>query len=466
MRYAVILAGGVGSRFWPFSRELEPKQFMKIIDENSLLQSTIERLKGVVESRNIFIVTNNIYFYEVKAQVLKFKIPDKNIILEPEGKNTAPAIGLCAKLISQEDKDALLLVFPSDHYIKNQNNFRLTLKKAIACADEGFLVTIGIKPNIPSSGYGYIRVKSKKKGYFIVEKFLEKPDIKKAARYFKDNSYYWNSGMFIWKASVFLGEVKKYLPKLYNNLETINSVSDIPKAWPKIEAISVDYGIMEHSRHIALVPANFYWTDLGSWEALTEIFPKDERGNISPGNALNHDSQGVCIFNRGNRLISTIGLKDVVIADTPDALLVCDRSKTQDVKKLVEKLKLLNRKEHLVHLTERRPWGSFTVLEKCPGFKIKLIEILPGKRLSLQRHKQRSEHWVVVSGKAKVTVEKRSFVADINRSIYVPMGKKHRLENPGDKPVRIVEVQTGNYLEEDDIERFEDDFKKECRFKA
>ena len=460
MTYAVILAGGVGSRFWPFSRELEPKQFMKIIGENSLLQTTIERLNGVVERKNIYVVTNNIYFYEVKAQVAKFGIPDKNIILEPQGKNTAPAIGLCAKLISRIDKEAILLVLPSDHYIKNLENFKRTLKKAIACAKNNLLVTIGIKPTIPSTGYGYIKVVGKKNGYLVVEKFLEKPDLNKAKRYFKDKLFYWNSGIFIWKASIFLDEVNEYLPKLYANLQMINSVNDISKVWPKIGAISVDYGIMEHSKRIALIPSNFFWTDLGSWDALTEIFPKDKKGNISSVNVLNHNSQGVCVFNRGNRLISTIGLKDIVIADTADALLVCDRSKTQDVKVLVEKLKLLNRKEHLVHLTEHRPWGSFTVLQKSFGFKIKLIEILPGKRLSLQRHKKRSEHWVVVSGKARVTVEKRSFMANINRSIYVPMGKKHRLENPTDKPVRIVEVQTGSYLEEDDIERFEDDFRR------
>ena len=460
MTYAVILAVGVGSRFWPFSRELEPKQFMKIIGENSLLQTTIERLNGVVERKNIYVVTNNIYFYEVKAQVAKFGIPDKNIILEPQGKNTAPAIGLCAKLISRIDKEAILLVLPSDHYIKNLENFKRTLKKAIACAKNNLLVTIGIKPTIPSTGYGYIKVVGKKNGYLVVEKFLEKPDLNKAKRYFKDKLFYWNSGIFIWKASIFLDEVNEYLPKLYANLQMINSVNDISKVWPKIGAISVDYGIMEHSKRIALIPSNFFWTDLGSWDALTEIFPKDKKGNISSVNVLNHNSQGVCVFNRGNRLISTIGLKDIVIADTADALLVCDRSKTQDVKVLVEKLKLLNRKEHLVHLTEHRPWGSFTVLQKSFGFKIKLIEILPGKRLSLQRHKKRSEHWVVVSGKARVTVEKRSFMANINRSIYVPMGKKHRLENPTDKPVRIVEVQTGSYLEEDDIERFEDDFRR------
>ena len=460
MTYAVILAGGVGSRFWPFSRELEPKQFMKIIGETSLLQSTIQRLSGVVESKNIYIVTNNIYFYEVKAQIAKFKIPDKNIILEPQGKNTAPAVGLCAKLISKIDKDAVLLILPSDHYIKNLDNFKRTLKKAIACARNNLLVTIGIKPNAPSIGYGYIKVDGKKNGYLTVEKFLEKPDLNKAKKYFKDKKFFWNSGMFIWKASVFLAEVKKYLPKLHANLQMINSVNDIARVWPKIEAISVDYGIMEHSKQIALIPSNFYWTDLGSWDALAEIFPKDQKGNISSANVLHHDSQGVCVFNWGSRLISTIGLKDVVIADTPDALLVCDRSKTQDVKKLVEKLKSLNRKERLVHLTEHRPWGSFTVLQEGVGFKTKLIEVLPGKRLSLQRHKKRAEHWVVVSGKAKVTVEKHSFMSDINRSIYVPMGKKHRLENPTNKPVRIVEVQTGAYLEEDDIERFHDDFKR------
>ena len=280
MNYAVILAGGVGSRFWPFSRELEPKQFMKIIGETSLLQSTIKRLSGVVVAKNIYIITNNIYFYEVKAQIAKFGISDANIILEPQGKNTAPAVGLCAKLISCIDKDAVLLILPSDHYIKKLENFKNTLKKAIACAKNNFLVTIGIKPNAPSIGYGYIKVDGKKNGYLAVEKFLEKPDLSKANKYFKDKKFFWNSGMFIWKASVFLEEVRKYLPKLHTNLAQINSVNDVPKVWSKIEAISVDYGIMEHSKRIALIPANFYWTDLGSWDALTEIFPKDKKGNI------------------------------------------------------------------------------------------------------------------------------------------------------------------------------------------
>jgi len=460
MNYAVILAGGVGSRFWPFSRELEPKQFMKIIGESSLLQATIRRLKGVVEPSNIYIVTNNIYFYEVKTQIAKFRIPDKNIILEPQGKNTAPAVGLCARLISGLDKDAVLMVLPSDHYIKNTDNFKRALNKAVACAKRDFLVTIGIKPNAPSTGYGYIKAWEKKEGYLKVEKFLEKPNLNKAKQYFKNKKFFWNSGMFVWKASVLLEEIKAYLPDLYRNLGQIKSVNDIPKVWPAIKAISVDYGIMEHSQRIALIPADFYWTDLGSWDALSEIFPKDKKGNISNGDILNLDSHGVCVFSRGNRFISTIGVNNVVIADTPDALLVCDRDKTQDVKKLVEKLKLLKRKEHQVHLTERRPWGSFTILQEGRGFKIKLIEIAPHKRLSLQQHKKRPEHWVVVSGVAKVVNGEKTSLVNSNQSIYIPKGRKHRLENTTKQPLRIVEVQTGSYFGEDDIERFEDDFKR------
>lgn len=466
MNYAVILAGGVGSRFWPFSRELEPKQFMKIIGEASLLQATIQRLKGVVDPGHIYIVTNNIYFYEVKEQVAKFGIPDSNIILEPQGRNTAPAAGLCAKLISWIDKDAVLLVLPSDHYIKNIDNFKLTLKKAIITAKKDLLVTIGIKPSAPSMGYGYIKTGSRclvsgsRYLAYRVEKFLEKPSLDNAKKYFKDKKFYWNSGMFIWKANVLMEEIKKYLPDLYKNLARIKSVDDIAKVWPGIKAISLDYGIMEHSKRIALVPSNFYWTDLGSWDALSEIFPKDRKGNISNGDILNLDSQGVCVFSRANRLVSTIGVNNMVIADTPDALLVCDRDKTQDVKKLVEKLKLLKRKEHQAHLTERRPWGSFTILQEGPGFKIKLIEISAHKRLSLQQHKKRAEHWVVVSGMAKVISGVQTSLIKSNQSIYIPKGKRHRLENITNQPLRIVEVQTGAYLEEDDIERFEDDFKR------
>ncbi|MFA4989775.1 MAG: mannose-1-phosphate guanylyltransferase/mannose-6-phosphate isomerase [Candidatus Omnitrophota bacterium] len=473
MNYAVILAGGVGSRFWPFSRELEPKQFMRLIGQESLLESTIQRLKGLVEPARTFVITNNIYFYEVKAQVAKFGIPDRNIILEPQGKNTAPAIGLCAKLISRLDKEAVLVVLPSDHYIKNVPNFRRAIKGALAVAKENLLVTIGIKPDKPSTAYGYIAIKDKqaparlKAGQggkcYLVSKFLEKPSLNKAKKYFKDKNYYWNSGMFVWKAGIFLEELRKYLPELSGQLNSIRSIQDVEKIWPKIKSISVDYGIMEHSKRITLIPANFFWTDLGSWDALAEIFPKDKQGNVVNADALNLDSRGVCVFSRSNRLVSTIGVNNLVIADTPDALLVCARAKAQEVKQLVECLKKLKRKERQAHLTQARPWGSFTVLQEGAGFKIKVIEISARKRLSLQRHKNRAEHWVVISGVAKVTSGTQVSLVRSNESIYISKGKKHRLENILNQPLKIVEVQTGNYLGEDDIERFADDFKKECR---
>ncbi|MFA5145048.1 MAG: mannose-1-phosphate guanylyltransferase/mannose-6-phosphate isomerase [Candidatus Omnitrophota bacterium] len=459
MNYGVILAGGIGSRFWPFSRELEPKQFLRVIGKGSLFQSTIIRLKQLMPARNIYIVTNQAYLTELLKQVKQFSIPRENIVLEPEGKNTAPAIALCARLIQQRDKDAVLIVLPSDHYIKDINKFNFALRQAVACAKDGFLVTLGVKPKSPSTGYGYIKVKPKSKRlrakYYTVEKFLEKPDLAKASRYFKDKSFYWNSGMFIWKAAVFMDEVKLYLPRLYKQIMAIKDTRDIIKVWHRISPVSVDYGIMEHSRKIVLVPAGFDWTDLGSWDALNEVLAKDAKGNIIQADSIDLGSRAICIFSRGNRLITTIGLRDLIIADTPDALLICDRNRAQEVKKVVDQLKLSKRKEHFAHLMEKRHWGHYTVLKQANGFKIKIIEIEPKKSLSLQRHKKRAEHWVVVSGTAKVIGPSGTKLVKNNQSVYIPRGAKHRLENPKNYPLKIVEVQTGSYLEEDDIERLE-----------
>lgn len=464
--YALILAGGVGSRFWPFSRVLEPKQFINIFGNQSLLQNTISRLKGLVKPDKIYIITNHSYFYEVKKQIEKYRIPDANILLEPEGKNTAPAIGLCAQLILKADPQGILIALPADHYIKDMAEFRETVRAAAACAQDNYLVTIGIKPKKPATGYGYIKVVHNPKPianrlkFNKVERFLEKPNIKKAKEYIKSKSYFWNSGIFIWKASVFLEEAKKYLPDLFKQLTKISVPGDIAKVWPKIKPISVDYGIMEHSKRIALVPAYFEWSDLGSWDALQELLSKDKEGNVIQADSIDRDSKGICAFSRANRLIATIGLKDLIIADTPDALLVCNKDKAQEVKEIVDKLKLSKRKEHIAHMTDKRPWGSFTILQIGEGFKIKLIEIEPKKRLSLQAHRRRAEHWVVVSGCAKVSRGRDIIYVHSNQSIYIPKGVKHRLENPADAPLQIVEVQTGNYLEEDDIKRFEDDFNR------
>ena len=462
--YALILAGGVGSRFWPFSRELEPKQFMKIIGGESLLQNTIKRLKGTIIPSHTYIVSNSTYYYELKKQTASLHIPESNLILEPEGKNTAPAIGLCAKLIEKKDKDAILAVFPADHFIKGEDKFKDCLDKAVSCAQEGFLVTIGIKPTKPSTGYGYVktglRVKGKGLSYFLVEKFLEKPNLSQARKYIADKNYYWNGGIFVWKVSVFLDELKKFRPDLYSVLSVIKDKDDIVKVWGRINPISVDYGIMEHSKKIALVPADFQWTDLGSWDALNEVIVKDSDGNIIQADSIDVSSKGICVLSRSNRLIGTIGLKDLVIADTPDALLVCAKERAQEVKTIVDKLKLSDRKEHIVHMTDKRPWGSYTILQVGNGFKIKLVEIDPYKRLSLQLHNKRAEHWVVVSGIAKVTCGSRVKIVRSNESIYIPRDTKHRLENPQKSPLKIVEVQTGSYLQEDDIERFEDDFRR------
>lgn len=466
MTYALILAGGIGSRFWPFSRELEPKQFMKIIGDESLLQNTIHRLKNLVHPGNIYIVTNKTYYYELKNQIEKFHIPETNIILEPEGKNTAPAIGSFAKLIQDKDKEAVFITLPSDHYIHDRAGFKSTITKAIQPAIKGYLVTIGIKPRKPSTGYGYIKViekrktKNEKQSYYLVEKFLEKPNPDKAKKYAASKDYFWNSGIFIWKASVFLGELKKYLPALNRQLQILKSREDIFKIWPKIKPISVDYGVLEHSKKIVLMPAEFDWTDLGSWDSLEDILPKDASGNLIQTDSFNHDSKNISVFSKGKRLICTIGLNDLIIADTPDALLVCDKKRAQEVKKIVDALKLSNRKENIIHTTEKRPWGSYTVLDVGSGFKIKLVEVNPNKRLSLQKHNSRAEHWVVVSGSAQVTHENRIKTVKSNQSIYIPKGAKHRIENRSSLPLKIVEVQTGSYLGEDDIERFEDDFKR------
>lgn len=466
MDYAIILAGGIGSRFWPFSRELEPKQFMQVLGQSSLLQNTVQRLKGIIAPKRIYFVTNKAYFYELKAQISKFRIPDENILLEPEGRNTAPAIGLCAKLLGDLDQQATLVVLPADHYIENSAQFKAAIVNALACAQGDLLVTIGIRPKKPATGYGYIKVRPRAKEigakarYYEVERFLEKPGMNQARAYAKDRRYFWNSGIFIWKAQVFLKEMRAFLPDLYETLRSVHSQGDILKAWPKIKPISVDYGIMEYSKKLALIPAGFKWTDLGSWDALQEVLSKDKKGNISSGDCFDLGSRGLCVYGRGNRLISTIGLTNLIIADTPDALLVCNRDRAQDVKKIVGRLKNLKRSEQIRHLTEKRPWGNFCVLRSGPGFKIKLIEIKPHKRLSLQSHSRRTEHWVVVSGRAKVIYGRKQRFLNTNESFYVQQGARHRLENPFGSLLKIVEVQAGNYLEEDDIKRFGDDFRR------
>jgi len=473
--HAVILAGGSGTRFWPLSRETCPKQMLQIVGEDTLIRQTIKRINGFVPPENIWIVTT-----EDKAQDIKFHLESlgplaKKIqfIKEPLGRNTAPAIGLAAIYLNNLSPESIMVVMPSDHAIPDHEKFLNDLKLAIEGAKEDYLVTFGVKPNRPETGYGYIKIDNdprvKLNGLHKVECFAEKPTIEKAKTYLSDGNYFWNSGIFVWKTSRILSEIEKHLPSLYQTLKEIESllfITDKPNksnkrsalcalCYASLESISIDYGIMERSADVLMVPATFQWSDLGSWTALDEVIEKDDSGNILKGNTIDIGSQNSIVFS-GERLVATIGLKDMVVVDTPDATLVTTKDRVQEVRKIVDTLRQNGREEHLLHKTVERPWGSYTVLEKGEGYKIKRVALNPGAKLSLQLHRKRSEHWVVVSGVAKVTRDGETFLVHTNESTYIPVNTKHRLENPGEVPLQIIEVQNGDYVEEDDIERFDD----------
>jgi len=478
--YAVILAGGSGTRFWPLSRETYPKQMLQIVGEDTLLRQTIKRIDGLVSPENIWIVTTedmalDIRFHLEPLGELAKKI---NFIKEPIGRNTAPAIGLAAIYLNHLFSQSVMIVMPSDHAIPDREKFLGNLGFAIQGARENHLVTFGIKPSRPETGYGYIKVVGGSniggKGLYKVECFAEKPDLETAKKYLSNGSYYWNSGIFIWKTSKILSEIEKYLPDLYKGLKEIESLLFEPSQpnernrpenrialcamrYASLEPISVDYGIMERSQDVLMVPATFRWSDLGSWSALDEIIEKDKDGNIRKGNTIDIGSQNSTVYG-GERLIATIGLKDMVVVDTPDATLVTPKERVQEVRNVVEILKQNGREEHLLHKTVERPWGSYTVLEKGEGYKIKRVVLKPGAKLSLQLHRKRSEHWVVVAGTARVTREDEAYLVHTDESTYIPVNAKHRLENLGEIPLQIIEVQSGEYLEEDDIERFHDDY--------
>jgi mannose-1-phosphate guanylyltransferase/mannose-6-phosphate isomerase len=485
---AIILAGGSGTRFWPLSRETYPKQMLQIVGEDSLLRETIKRINGFVPPKNIWIVTT-----EDKAQDIRFHLEplgslskEIQIISEPVGRNTAPAIGLAAIHLNHLFPESIMIVMPSDHAIPDSKKFLKDIKLAIQGAKKDYLVTFGIKPNRPETGYGYLKVikssKTKQKALLKVERFVEKPDLRTAKKYVSDGNYFWNSGIFVFKTSKILSEIQKHLPLLYKTLKEIegllfksvqpnqpnkfnkfnesnkpNELNKLNKLYSGLESVSIDYGIMERSNDVLMILATFRWSDLGSWAALDEVIEKNKTGNILKGNTIDIGSQNSTIF-AGDRLVATIGLKDMVVVDTPDATLVTPKERVQEVRKVVEALKQNNREERLIHKTVERIWGSYTVLEKGYGYKIKRVVLKPKARLSLQLHRRRSEHWVVVSGIARVTRENETYLVHTNESTYIPINTKHRLENLEEVPLQIIEVQNGDYVEEDDIERFSDDY--------
>lgn len=464
--YGVILAGGVGSRFWPMSREAAPKQLLRFIGSESLLESTIKRIRPIIKSKDISIVTNTVQA-ELMETHLKAKLYSQiDYIKEPFGRNTTAAIGLAAVQLLEKDADAIMAVLPADHLIEDNILFNKCLKAAASACQDGSLVTFGIKPKTPETGYGYIKSKKiviKKSGgksFYKVDKFVEKPDLRKAKSYLKSGDYLWNSGIFVWRADAILKEIRNMEPSIYKSLVQITKGSSLERVYKKIKSISIDNGILEKSKKVIVLKATFDWSDVGSWSALPEVLKSDNNGNIVKGDVIEMGNENSLIIGSQSRLTAVIGVKDLIIVDTPDATLVCPKDKAQDVKLIVDELKKSKRTEHVTHVTVERPWGSYTVIEEGKYYKVKRITVKPGKRLSLQSHKKRSEHWVVISGVATVTCDSDILTIKKHESSFIAIGAKHRLENKGKKPLEIIEVQNGTYLGEDDIKRYDDDYNR------
>ena len=478
--HPVIMAGGSGTRFWPLSRQLFPKQLLRIMGDETLIQQTMHRVICVSAPNRVMISTNPAQAESIRVQLSEWKAAlTDNFVLEPEGRNTAPAIALVALELIRRDPDAIMLVVPADHIVKGQRAFDAAVSLAAKLAEENYLVTFGIKPIRPETGYGYIKpnrnVTLGKQGPLKghpVSRFVEKPNATKAAQYLKAGNYYWNSGMFIWRAAAILDEIKRHQPILFRGIERIGQLMQasaprqaIDDIYRTLTPVSIDTGVMERSKKAAVVPVSFQWSDVGSWGSLDEVAQKDKAGNVVVGRAVDLESRRSIVY-ADRRLVATIGLTDMVVVDTPDATLVCPKSRAQDVKQLVEMLKRQNAPEYLEHITVHRPWGSYTILEEGLGYKVKRVTVKPGGRLSLQMHHRRSEHWVVITGTARVTRGDEVFDLKIGHSTEIPVETRHRLENLGQETLHIIEVQNGPYLGEDDIVRFQDDYGRDVNREA
>lgn len=471
--YALILAGGSGSRLWPMSRELYPKQLLKLNQKNTLFQSTFLRLIDTFDDKNIISITNIKHESGIRLQLQElkekfFRKDDYKIITEPVGKNTAPAIALAVKYIknlSSKKSDPIILVVPSDHLVSDNKAFSKAVEDGVKLAEQGYIVTFGIKPNKVDTGFGYIKTQNNKKISELCEfalkvsEFKEKPDFETAEKYIKSGKYYWNGGMFMFKASTMLAEMKKYskeIVKITEELELSEAQPTVEyQAFNKMPEISIDYAVMEQSKKIALVPFDCGWNDLGSWESIYDISDKDKSGNCITGNVIDIESKGSMIYST-SKLVTTVGLKDTIVIETEDAVLVCDKTKTQEVKKIYNHLKEKNDDSHKVHKTVFRPWGYYTVIQEGQGFLTKCIMVNPKAKLSLQLHHHRSEHWVVLEGKALVVKGNEKYELLPGEHIDLAIEEVHSLQNPYDEPVKILEVQRGDILDENDIERLED----------
>lgn len=459
----VIMAGGSGTRLWPLSRSLYPKQFLALNGSQSMLQGTLARLAHLDTCEPVTICNEEHRF--IVAEQLRKQIGNVgSIILEPVGRNTAPAIALAAEVVqSKTAEDSIMLVLAADHVIQDETALIDAIKKAVPLAQEGKFVTFGIVPRSAHTGYGYIKRGAEYGTGYDVASFVEKPDSQTAAQYIESGKYYWNSGMFLFKASRYLEELKRHRPDIatacHNSLEHTSKDLDFirldEEAFIKCPEESIDYAVMEKTTDAVVVPLDAGWSDIGSWSALWEVDNKDFHGNASRGDVIAHDTRN-CLLHGGERLIATVGLDDIVVVDTKDAVLIAHKNKVQDVKEVVEQLKHQGRSEFQLHREVYRPWGKYDSIDSGGRYQVKRITVNPGAKLSVQMHHHRAEHWIVVSGTAKVTNGDRTFLVTENESTYIPVGVVHALENPGKVPLEMIEVQSGSYLGEDDIVRFED----------
>lgn len=468
----VIMAGGSGTRLWPLSRKMFPKQFLPLMSERSMFQETLDRLYEVnnpqIQIDTPIIVCNEEHRFLVAEQLRNADYDAKSILLEPAGRNTAPAVALAAlEAIKAEDASEapLLLVLAADHVIRDPEAFHRAINHASEAASQNQLATFGIVPRCPETGYGYIKASKIDKGIGQVEQFVEKPNLATAESYIAAGNYYWNSGMFLFKADVYLDELKQHRPDI---LEAVtNSFSgrkeDLDFVRPETEAFkncpdeSIDYAVMEKTTSAVVTPLDAGWSDVGSWSSLWEESDQDHAGNVSKGDVIAHDAKNNLLISQ-DRLVAAVGIDNLVIVETPDAVMVSPKDRVQDVKVIVQKLAHDARSEAVFHREVARPWGSYDSIDMGERFQVKRITVKPGAKLSLQMHHHRAEHWIVVSGTALVTIGDEQKMLSENESTYIPIGEKHRLENPGVLPLEMIEVQSGSYLGEDDIVRFEDNY--------
>jgi mannose-1-phosphate guanylyltransferase / mannose-6-phosphate isomerase len=461
----VVLSGGAGTRLWPLSREMYPKQLLALVGKHTMLQDTCARLAGIAGAGPPLIVCNEAHRFIVAEQLRALELPVAAILLEPVGRNTAPAVALAALKARDGDPDATLVVAPADHVIRDVRGFQQAAAVAISQAQAGALVTFGIVAHAPETGYGYIRRGAGQGPAYPVAQFIEKPPLDVAQQFVASGDYFWNSGMFVFRASRYLAELKSFAPDileaataaLHGAQVDLDFVRIDRAAFEKCRSESIDYAVMEKTRDAVVVPLDADWSDVGSWASLFDALPADEDGNVLQGDVLVYDTHD-CYVHSSSRLVTAVAMDDHIIVETKDAVLVAPKERVQDVKELVAKLKKSGRSESALHREVFRPWGSYDSIDNGERFQVKRLSIKPGGVLSLQMHHHRAEHWIVVQGTARITCGDKTFLLAENESTYIPVGAKHRIENPGKVPLHIVEVQSGSYLGEDDIVRFEDNY--------